>query len=133
MDINVRSWLYSGPRFSLPDGHLTSYDTYPGKCLPDGRPLTCTWWFAIRIAWSDVNYASPDSPMQKIVRLHRPLQLWIDNSVTVPGIWRNLLMGPRAERGIDLECLLIHTDVKNLRLMGKLTIVPLKCCRDDMD
>lgn len=24
-------------RFSLPDGSLTTYDTYPERCLPDGR------------------------------------------------------------------------------------------------
>ena len=47
-------------------------------------------------------------------------------------------MGSRAERSVDLEHLkeLIHTEVKNLRerkLMGKLTIVPQKSGRDDVD
>ncbi|KAI0355625.1 hypothetical protein OH77DRAFT_1402569 [Trametes cingulata] len=112
-------------RFSLPDGSLTTYDTYPERCLPDGRPLG--WWFAIRIAWPDAIYPSPDHLMQKMVRLHRPLQLPIDNSVAAAGIWRNLLMGSRAERSLDLERLrdLISTEVKNLRqrkIMGKLSI-----------
>ncbi|THH30805.1 hypothetical protein EUX98_g3389 [Antrodiella citrinella] len=112
-------------RFSLPDGSLTTYDTYPEKCLPDGRPLG--WWFAIRIAWPDAAYPSPDHLMQKMVRLHRPMQLGIDNSVAAAGIWRNLLMGSRAERSLDLERLrdLINTEVKNLRQrkqMGKLSI-----------
>ncbi|CAL1707109.1 unnamed protein product [Somion occarium] len=112
-------------RFSLPDGSLTTYDTYPERCLPDGRPLG--WWFAIRIAWPDAIYPSPDHLMQKMVRLHRPMQLSIDNSVAAAGIWRNLLMGSRAERSLDLERLrdLINTEVKNLRQrkqMGKLSI-----------
>ncbi|KAH9895121.1 hypothetical protein C8Q73DRAFT_665408 [Cubamyces lactineus] len=112
-------------RFSLPDGSLTTYDTYPERCLPDGRPLG--WWFAIRIAWPDAIYPSPDHLMQKMVRLHRPHQLPIDNSVAAAGIWRNLLMGSRAERSLDLERLrdLISTEVKNLRqrkIMGKLSI-----------
>ncbi|KAI0675148.1 hypothetical protein C8Q78DRAFT_524279 [Trametes maxima] len=112
-------------RFSLPDGSLSTYDTYPERCLPDGRPLG--WWFAIRIAWPDAIYPSPDHLMQKMVRLHRPLQLPIDNSVAAAGIWRNLLMGSRAERSVDLERLrdLISTEVKNLRqrkIMGKLSI-----------
>lgn len=123
-------------RFSLPDGQLTTYDTYPDKCLPDGRPLG--WWFAIRIAWPDANYPSPDNLMQKMVRLHRPLQLGIDNSVAAAGIWRNLLMGSRAERSVDLERLrdLINTEVKNLRqrkLMGKLSIGQPKPNWDDMN
>ncbi|KAH9931129.1 uncharacterized protein BXZ73DRAFT_90206 [Epithele typhae] len=112
-------------RFSLPDGTLTTYDTYPERCLPDGRPLG--WWFAIRIAWPDAIYPSPDHLMQKMVRLHRPMQLPIENSVAAAGIWRNLLMGSRAERSLDLERLrdLINTEVKNLRqrkIMGKLSI-----------
>ncbi|RDX55166.1 hypothetical protein OH76DRAFT_872077 [Lentinus brumalis] len=112
-------------RFSLPDGSLTTYDTYPERCLPDGRPLG--WWFAIRIAWPDAIYPSPDHLMQKMVRLHRPMQLPIENSVAAAGIWRNLLMGSRAERSLDLERLrdLISTEVKNLRqrkIMGKLSI-----------
>ena len=65
--------------------------------------------------------------MQKMVRLHRPMQLAIDNSVAAAGIWRNLLMGSRAERSLDLERLrdLINQEVKNLRqrkLLGKLSI-----------
>ncbi|KAH9994964.1 hypothetical protein BJV74DRAFT_830757 [Russula compacta] len=106
-------------RFSLPDGTLTTYDSYPSGPLG--------WWFAIRIAWPNAIYPSPDHLMQKMVRLHRPMQLGIDNSVAAAGIWRNLLMGSRAERSLDLERLrdLINTEVKNLRqrkLMGKLSI-----------
>ncbi|KAH8119329.1 hypothetical protein DFH11DRAFT_1564402 [Phellopilus nigrolimitatus] len=112
-------------KFSLPDGTLTTYDTYPEKCLPDGRPLG--WWFAIRIAWPGALYPSPDHLMQKMVRLHRPMQLDIDNAVAGAGIWRNLLMGSRAERPVDLERLrdLINTEVKNLRQrkeQGKLSV-----------
>lgn len=65
--------------------------------------------------------------MQKMVRLHRPMQMDIDNSVAAAGIWRNLLMGSRAERPVDLERLrdLIQTEVKNLRQrkdQGKLSV-----------
>ncbi|KAI0793198.1 hypothetical protein C8Q75DRAFT_549078 [Abortiporus biennis] len=123
-------------RFSLPDGSLTTYDTYPERCLPDGRPLG--WWFAIRIAWPDAIYPSPDHLMQKMVRLHRPMQLGIDNSVAAAGIWRNLLMGSRAERSLDLERLrdLINTEVKNLRqrkMMGKLSIGSPRANWEDMN
>jgi hypothetical protein len=74
-------------------------------------------------------YPSPDHLVQKIVRLHRPMQLLIDNSVAAAGVWRNILMGSRAERSIDLERLrdLVNTEVKNLRQrkeMGKLSIIP---------
>ncbi|KZS98425.1 hypothetical protein SISNIDRAFT_404223 [Sistotremastrum niveocremeum HHB9708] len=112
-------------RFSLPDGGLTTFDSFPERALPDGRPLG--WWFAIRIAWPHAMYPSPDHLVQKIVRLHRPLQLVIDNSVASAGVWRNALMGSRAERSVDLERLrdLINNEVKNLRQrkeMGKLSI-----------
>ncbi|KAJ6625658.1 hypothetical protein B0H10DRAFT_2002612 [Mycena sp. CBHHK59/15] len=112
-------------RFSLPEGALTTYDSYPERTLPDGRPLG--WWFAIRVAWPNAIYPSPDHLMQKMVRLHRPLQLGIDNSVAACGLWRNILMGSRAERSLDLERLrdLINTEVKNLRQkkqVGKLSI-----------
>ena len=144
---NIRS-------FSLPDGTLTTYDSYPERCLPDGRVSASSesvddelsnpvwyqplgWWFAIRIAWPNAIYPSPDHLMQKMVRLHRPMQLGIDNSVAAAGIWRNLLMGSRAERSLDLERLrdLINTEVKNLRqrkLMGKLSISAPRPNWDDM-
>lgn len=62
-----------------------------------------------------------------MVRMHRPMQLPIDNAVAAAGIWRNILMGSTAERSLDLERLrdLINTEVKNLRqrkLTGKLSI-----------
>jgi hypothetical protein len=83
------------------------------------------WWSAIRIAWPNATYPSSDEVMQKYVRLHRPLQLGSDNSVSEAGIWRNLLMGERADRALDLERLrdLINLEVKNMRqrkLLGKL-------------
>ncbi|KIL66325.1 hypothetical protein M378DRAFT_186118 [Amanita muscaria Koide BX008] len=114
-------------RFSLPDGMLSTYDSYPERTLPDGRPLG--WWFAIRLAWPDAQYPSPEHLMQRTIRLHRPLQLAIDNSVSAAGVWRNLLMGSRPERSLDLERLrdLVNTEVKNLRqrkLLGKLSIGP---------
>lgn len=123
-------------RFSLPDGALTTYDSYPERTLPDGRPLG--WWFAIRVAWPNAIYPSPDHLMQKMVRLHRPLQLAIDNSVAAAGIWRNILMGSRAERSLDLERLrdLINTEVKNLRQrkqMGKLSIGAPRPTWEDMN
>ncbi|KAJ8515599.1 hypothetical protein ONZ45_g7018 [Pleurotus djamor] len=123
-------------RFSLPDGGLTTYDSYPERTLPDGRPLG--WWFAIRIAWPNTIYPSPDHLMQKMVRLHRPMQLPIDNSVAAAGIWRNILMGSRAERSLDLERLrdLINTEVKNLRqrkMLGKLSIGGPRPAWDDMN
>ncbi|KAL0581315.1 hypothetical protein V5O48_000691 [Marasmius crinis-equi] len=122
-------------RFSLPDGSLTTYDSYPERTLPDGRPLG--WWFAIRIAWPNAIYPSPDHLMQKMVRLHRPMQLPIDNSVAAGGIWRNILMGSRAERSLDLERLrdLINTEVKNLRQRkqtGKLSINAPRPAWEDM-
>ncbi|KAF9268673.1 hypothetical protein L218DRAFT_977161 [Marasmius fiardii PR-910] len=122
-------------RFSLPDGSLTTYDSYPERTLPDGRPLG--WWFAIRIAWPNAIYPSPDHLMQKMVRLHRPMQLPIDNSVAAGGIWRNILMGSRAERSLDLERLrdLINTEVKNLRQrkqLGKLAINAPRPTWEDM-
>ena len=129
-------------RFSLIDHTLTTYDTYPERTLPDGRvslfsassttsilthlqPLG--WWFAIRAAWPEVAYRNPDRMTQKIVRLHRPSLLGIDNAVAAGGIWRNILMGSRAERSLDLERLrdLINTEVKNLRqrkVQGKLSL-----------
>lgn len=123
-------------RYSLPDGSLTTYDTYPERTLPDGRPLG--WWFAIRVAWPNAIYPSPDHLMQKMVRLHRPQQLPIDNSVSAAGIWRNILMGSRAERSLDLERLrdLINTEVKNLRQrkqLGKLSIAPPRPTWEDMN
>ncbi|KIY53117.1 hypothetical protein FISHEDRAFT_63510 [Fistulina hepatica ATCC 64428] len=112
-------------RFSLPEGGLSTYDSFPQKTLPDGRPLG--WWFAIRTAWPNAIYPSPDHLVQKMIRLHRPMQLPIDNSVAAAGIWRNVLMGSRGERSVDLERVrdLINTEVKNLRMrktMGKLAI-----------
>ncbi|KZT56176.1 hypothetical protein CALCODRAFT_436163 [Calocera cornea HHB12733] len=112
-------------RFSLPDGSLTTYDTYPERSLPDGRPLG--WWFAIRIAWPHAMYPHPDHLVQKMVRLHRPLQLLCDNSVAAAAIWRNILMGSKPERQVDLERLrdLVSSEVKNLRTrkdMGRLSI-----------
>ncbi|KAG5641009.1 hypothetical protein DXG03_006383 [Asterophora parasitica] len=114
-------------RYSLPEGTLMTYDSYSGRTIMDGRPLG--WWFAIRIAWPNANYPSPDHLEQKMVRLHRPAQLPIDNSVAAAGIWRNILMGSRGERNLDLERLrdLINTEVKNLRqrkILGRLSITP---------
>ncbi|KAF8813971.1 hypothetical protein BYT27DRAFT_7334973 [Phlegmacium glaucopus] len=122
-------------RFSLPDGGLTTYDSYPERTLPDGRPLG--WWFAIRVAWPNAMYPSPDHLMQKMVRLHRPMQLPIDNSVAAAGIWRNILMGSRAERSLDLERLrdLINTEVKNLKQrkhLGKLSVGVSRLAWEDM-
>jgi hypothetical protein len=76
------------------------------------------WYFAIRIAWPNATYPSSDQIMQKMVRLHRPRQLAIDNSAAATGIWRNLLVGDRAERALDLERLryLVGLEVKNLRI-----------------
>ncbi|CAE6529205.1 unnamed protein product [Rhizoctonia solani] len=112
-------------RFSLPDGQLSTYDTYPEKSLPDGRPLG--WWFAIRSAWPHSSYPPADALVQKMVRINRPLQLLVDCSVAAAAIWRNLLMGSKAERSVDLERLrdLISTEVKSLKQrkeMGRLTV-----------
>lgn len=123
-------------RFSLPEGLLTTYDSYPEKTLPDGRPLG--WWFAIRVAWPTALYPNPDHLIQKMVRLHRPMQRSVDNSVAAGGIWRNVLMGSRPERSLDLERLrdLINTEVKNLRQrkqVGKLAISPPQPAWEDMN
>ncbi|TFK74048.1 hypothetical protein BDN72DRAFT_122178 [Pluteus cervinus] len=120
---NDNHWVVH--RYSLPDGSLTTYDCCPDRTLHDGRPLG--WWFAIRLAWPNAIYPSPDHLVQKMVRLHRPLQAPIDNSVAAAGIFRNVLLGSRAERSLDLERLrdLINTEVRNIRqrkTMGKMTI-----------
>ncbi|QRV82591.1 cellulosome anchoring protein, cohesin region [Ceratobasidium sp. AG-Ba] len=112
-------------RFSLPDGQLSTYDTYPERSLPDGRPLG--WWFAIRNAWPHASYPPADALVQKMVRINRPMQLLVDCSVAAAAIWRNLLMGSKAERSVDLERLrdLINTEVKSLKQrkeMGRLTV-----------
>lgn len=82
-------------------------------------------------------YPSPDRLIQKMVRLHRPMQLPIDNSVAAAGIWRNILMGSRAERSSDLERLrdLINTEVKNLKqrkFLGKLSVGMSRAAWEDM-
>lgn len=140
-------------RFSLPEGLLTTYDSYPEKTLPDGRVSVCImyhftadlslnqplgWWFAIRVAWPTALYPNPDHLIQKMVRLHRPMQRSVDNSVAAGGIWRNVLMGSRPERSLDLERLrdLINTEVKNLRQrkqVGKLAISPPQPAWEDMN
>ena len=58
-------------------------------------------------------YPSPDNLVQKMVCLHWPLQVPIDNSIAAAGIWQNMLMGSRAERSVDLERLrdLVNTEV----------------------
>ena len=91
------------------------------SCQPLG------WWFAIRLAWPNAMYPSPDRLMQVVVRLHCPMQLPIDNSVAAAGTWRNILMGSRAERSSNLERLrdLIKFEVKNLKnrkFLGKLSV-----------
>ena len=82
-------------------------------------------------------YPSPDHLVQKMVRLHRPLQLPVDNSITAAGIWRNVLMGSRADRSADLERLrdLINKEVKNLKQrkqLGKLSIGAPTLAWEDM-
>ncbi|ELU45073.1 hypothetical protein AG1IA_00893 [Rhizoctonia solani AG-1 IA] len=85
------------------------------------------WWFAIRSAWPHASYPPADALVQKMVRINRPLQLLVDCSVAAAAIWRNLLMGSKAERSVDLERLrdLISTEVKSLKQrkeMGRLTV-----------
>ncbi|KDQ21931.1 hypothetical protein BOTBODRAFT_217466 [Botryobasidium botryosum FD-172 SS1] len=116
-------------RFSLPEGTLTTYDTHPERAAPDGRPLG--WWFAIRAAWPHAMYPHPDHLVQKMVRFHRPHQPLSDNSVAAVAIWRNLIMGSRAERSTDLVRLreLINNEVKSLRQrkeMGRLSVTATK-------
>ena len=77
------------------------------------------WWFAIRTAWPNSFYRSPDHLMQKVIWMHRPVHL-MDNSVAAAGVWHNILVGTRAEHCVDLK-----VDVQHLRLrkqMGKLSI-----------
>ncbi|CUA69591.1 hypothetical protein RSOLAG22IIIB_08598 [Rhizoctonia solani] len=125
-------------RFSLPDGQLSTYDTYPDRSLPDGRPLG--WWFAIRSAWPHASYPPADALVQKMVRINRPLQLSTDCSVAAAAIWRNLIMGSKAQRIVDLDRLrdLISTEVKSLKnrkQMGRLTIsnLPQELFADQVD
>lgn len=113
-------------RFALPEGSLTTYDTYPEKTLADGRPLG--WWFAIQAAWPNAMYPQPDNLVQKIIRINRPMQLNVDNSVAAAAIWRNLIMGSKAERSVDLVRLrdLITTEVKSIisrKELGRLSVM----------
>ena len=122
-------------RFSLPNGQLTTYDTFPGKSSPDGKLLR--WWSTIRTVWPDANNHNPGDLVQKIVRLHRPLQLGINNSVAAAGIGRNLLMGLRADHCFNLEALrdLINSEVGHLRrrkLADKPSVRRSKPKLDDM-
>jgi hypothetical protein len=69
--------------------------------------------------------------IQRTVKLPRPLQLQVDNSISAAAMWRNLLMGSKAERGVDLVRLrdLMHSEVKNLmtrKEMGRLSVGPRK-------
>jgi hypothetical protein len=62
-----------------------------------------------------------------MIRLHRPLQLQVDNSLSAAAIWRNLIMGSKADRLIDLERLrdLVRQEVKSIRgkkEQGKLSL-----------
>jgi hypothetical protein len=62
-----------------------------------------------------------------MIRLHRPLQLQIDNSLSAAAIWRNLIMGSKADRLVDLERLrdLVRQEVKSIRgkkEQGKLSL-----------
>jgi len=62
-----------------------------------------------------------------MIRLHRPLQLQVDNSVSAAAIWRNLIMGTKADRLVDLERLrdLVRQEVKGIRgkkEQGKLSL-----------
>lgn len=125
-------------RFSLPDGQLTTYDTYFIKCLPDVRPIE--WWFAIRLAWPDETSPSPDEVMHKMVRLHSQRRLGVDNAVIAAGIWRNLLMGfGTGDLNFDQRRILresINYEVKGLRqrkLMGRLSIGVPKPNGDNID
>jgi len=122
-------------RFALPEGSLTTYDTYPEKALADGRQLG--WWFAIQAAWPNAMYPQPDNLVQKIIRINRPMQLTIDNSVAAAAIWRNLIMGSKAERSVDLVRLrdLINTEVKSLisrKELGRLSVMGGKSQWEDI-
>ncbi|KAJ7783164.1 hypothetical protein B0H16DRAFT_1447328 [Mycena metata] len=84
-------------RFSLPEGALTTYDSYPERTLPDGR--------------SRPSYAE-DGPSPSPA----PSSRWIIPSpLVVCGATPS--WDQRAERSLDLERLrdLINTEVKNLR------------------
>ncbi|KAG8967104.1 hypothetical protein FRC03_010745 [Tulasnella sp. 419] len=69
-----------------------------------------------------------DSNHWVVHRIHRPSQPLADNAVAAAAIWRNLIMGSKAERGVDLVRLrdLIHTEIRGLRTrkdLGKLALV----------
>lgn len=81
-------------------------------------------------------YPNPDHLVQKLVRIHRPMQLLIDNSVAAAAIWRNLLMGSKAERSVDLVRMrdLINTEVRALKVrkdQGKLAVPATRGGWDD--
>ncbi|KAG8826733.1 hypothetical protein FRC17_008128 [Serendipita sp. 399] len=112
-------------RFSLAEASIVTYDTSLERALPDGRPLG--WWFGIRMAFPSDAYPPPDQVMQRMIRLHRPLQLQVDNSLAAAAIWRNLIMGSKADRLVDLDRLrdLVRQEVKGIRgkkEQGKLSV-----------
>lgn len=79
------------------------------------------------MAFANDAYPPPDQVVQRMIRLHRPLQLQVDNSVAAAAIWRNLIMGSKADRLVDLERLrdLIRQEVKGIRNkkeQGKLSL-----------
>lgn len=79
------------------------------------------------MAFTNDAYPAPDQVVQRMIRLHRPLQLQVDNSVAAAAIWRNLIMGSKADRLVDLERLrdLIRQEVKGIRQkkeQGKLSL-----------
>ena len=83
-------------------------------------------------------YPSPGNLVQKMVCLHQPLQVPIDNSVTAAGIWQNVLMEWRVEHSVDLERLrdLVNTEVKSLKQrkqLGKLLIGVPRPVWEDMN
>ncbi|KAG2043398.1 hypothetical protein BDR03DRAFT_416314 [Suillus americanus] len=105
------------------DSHtLKAHSRHTTRILSELFPMDgLGWWFAIRVAWPGVIYANPDHLMQKMVRLHRPMQLNIDNSVATAGIWRNVLMGSRAERNLDLERLRDLINLRQRKQQGRLS------------
>lgn len=73
-------------------------------------------------------YPQPDNLVQKIIRIDRPMQPAADHSVGAAAIWRNLIMGSKAERSVDLVRLrdLINSEVKSLisrKDMGRLSVL----------
>ncbi|KAF5341522.1 hypothetical protein D9758_012560 [Tetrapyrgos nigripes] len=103
-------------KFSLLDGALTTYHFFPKDRAFQASHPTELWWSAFRLAWPHAAIYSRfrNRIIPKVVRVL--IQLTIDESVAVAGVYHNILMGLPAEDNVDIKRLrdVIGTEVKSL-------------------